>query len=44
MTPSVWQKLDELRGSVSRGVWIASRVNRDYNHREARDDYQTSSS
>jgi hypothetical protein len=31
MTPSVWQKLDQLRGTSSRGVWIAAKVNQAFN-------------
>jgi hypothetical protein len=34
MLPESWQKLDELRGSASRGVWLSSRINRDYNERD----------
>ena len=26
MPPQTWEKLDELRGATSRGVWIRSRV------------------
>ena len=26
MPPQTWEKLDELRGATSRGVWIGSRV------------------
>jgi hypothetical protein len=29
MTPEAWKKLDELRGSVSRGVWLSARIWRD---------------
>ena len=35
MVHEVWAKLDELRGTVSRGVWISARVNRDFNNRDS---------
>ena len=35
MVHEVWVRLDQMRGSVSRGVWISTRVNRDFNAREA---------
>jgi hypothetical protein len=28
---TVWERLDQLCGQTSRGVWISSRVNRDFN-------------
>lgn len=35
MSPEAWAKLDALRGETSRGVWISSRVWRDFNARVA---------
>jgi hypothetical protein len=30
MPPQAWQMLDEFRAGTSRGVWISSRIWRDY--------------
>jgi hypothetical protein len=35
MLPSAWQMLDQMRGTASRGVWISSRIFRDFNNRDA---------
>ena len=31
MLPEVWAKLDQMRGSTSRGVWLSARICRDFN-------------
>jgi hypothetical protein len=31
MLPEAWELLDQMRGSSSRGTWIAARVHRDFN-------------